>query len=859
MFGIKLQLVVALTLVVSCSGQFDDKSQAGYIHGENVNEEQVSEQERRELENYIEGYLVTRDASGKIISIEGYHESQKIKTQEQEVLTSEELSALINDNDAVVSFDAPEGTEADISAPTMIIGSNLFDDVEHTLDCGSLDYGDEGTSLSEVFSLALVNDVCGKVSLGFCIRIIPKSGINASKGRYTYIPAPPIQLSISCDNPYKDIELPESQRDVSQEGSVIDELGAPISIGSSDFTQSQMVTLHFNADGADEMFVTNNAGCSDPDRGWEPYSTAKTDWLLSNTNAENKVYVKFKQGDMETICYEDWIIHDNIAPSKVTSIEFSLGVPLNNYAPLFSLDGANDIGSGIFGYELSIGTSEQNDDVSSWSLMGDTSSFNLANYDSANYVWGENYFVNIRPIDRAENIGDAESKLFTYGYRELGSLKLKAEGSEESQAYALATYADAVVVGSSLEDAKGKEGVEVSRAGVVRVYRSTPNGLNLEGTLKAPNPDNNDYFGKSVAIYQDTIVVGAPGEDSDLKGVSKGGAGSDNNLRTNSGAAFIFKREIKEDGKISWKLSHTIKAENADSNDQFGDTVGIFGSYIAVGAPREDSSSQGVFDWNSDSEFTNDGRTDSGAVYILKLEGSEDNKWEHFQFLKAEDSDSNGRFPQALAMADNTIAAGSSYLDNFVDGNGQTNYPGAAIVFGLSEGSWVQQAALKGITSESNARFGYSVAVAGNRVAVGAIGENSGEGSVYIFSNNGASWSQEKLLSPDFLSSGDQFGYGLSLFGNTLIIGSNRDDSETPLTNGAFNSLNNNLENSGSAFVYYFSTENSWTLRSLLKPSQATQGSFFGSSIGISESIMFVGSRFKQNSIDPGTLYLFGY
>ncbi len=58
--------------------------------------------------------------------------------------------------------------------------------------------------------------------------------------------------------------------------------------------------------------------------------------------------------------------------------------------------------------------------------------------------------------------------------------------------------------------------------------------------LKAPNPDAYDYFGRSVAISGDTIVVGAFGEASNATGVTNGTTADADNSKPDAGAAYVF-------------------------------------------------------------------------------------------------------------------------------------------------------------------------------------------------------------------------------------------------------------------------------------------------------------------------------
>ena len=116
-----------------------------------------------------------------------------------------------------------------------------------------------------------------------------------------------------------------------------------------------------------------------------------------------------------------------------------------------------------------------------------------------------------------------------------------------------------------------------------------------------------DSFGISVAIDQDTIVVGARYEDSGSSGVN--GDQSLANANGDSGAAYVFVREGD-----TWSQQAFLKQSNnflfmtpgglADSQDNFGGSVAVSGDTIAIAASLEDGGSQGINgDQTTDDEF----------------------------------------------------------------------------------------------------------------------------------------------------------------------------------------------------------------------------------------------------------------
>ncbi len=98
-------------------------------------------------------------------------------------------------------------------------------------------------------------------------------------------------------------------------------------------------------------------------------------------------------------------------------------------------------------------------------------------------------------------------------------------------------------------------------SGAAYVFTRDSTTWTQQAYLKASNTEANDYFGYSVTISGDTLVVGAPYEDSAATGVD---GEQKYNLAADSGAAYVFTR-----GGTTWSQQAYLKASNTGSNDYF--------------------------------------------------------------------------------------------------------------------------------------------------------------------------------------------------------------------------------------------------------------------------------------------------
>jgi hypothetical protein len=173
----------------------------------------------------------------------------------------------------------------------------------------------------------------------------------------------------------------------------------------------------------------------------------------------------------------------------------------------------------------------------------------------------------------------------------------------------VAVSGDTVVVGA-YGDASNATGVNGNqsdnsayRSGAAYVFVRDGTTWTQQAYLKASNTDVFDYFGYSVAVSGDTVVVGAWGEASNATGVN--GNQSDNSAQE-SGAAYVFVRN-----GTTWSQQAYLKASNTGTNDGFG-SVAVSGDTVIIGAPGEASNATGVNGNQSDNSAGS-----SGAAYIF--------------------------------------------------------------------------------------------------------------------------------------------------------------------------------------------------------------------------------------------------
>lgn len=393
--------------------------------------------------------------------------------------------------------------------------------------------------------------------------------------------------------------------------------------------------------------------------------------------------------------------------------------------------------------------------------------------------------------------------------------------------------------------------------------------------LKASNTGADDRFGASVSVSGNTVVVGAPNEDSGTAGVNS----VPDEAVSNAGAVYVFTRD--EEG--IWSQEAYLKAGNTGDNDQFGTAVSISGDTIVVGAVFESSSTTGV------NSTPNDDLFGAGAAYVFtRNEGV----WTQQAYLKASNTDSFNnssfnRFGCSVSVESDTLVVGAYSEDSSTTGvnsepDSAGSDTGAAYIFTRDSGGiWSQQAYLKASNTGDGDEFGFSVAVSGDTVVVGARKEESSTtgvdsvpddaatlaGAAYIFTRNGDGlWSQQAYLKAGNTGQGDLFGGSVSISGTTVVVGALSEDSGTT---GVNSEPDDETLHSGAAYVFIRDGAGLWSQQAYLKASNTGFKDFFGRSVSLSDNTLIVGANGESSSstgvdsvdddtaIDAGAAYVF--
>ncbi len=225
-------------------------------------------------------------------------------------------------------------------------------------------------------------------------------------------------------------------------------------------------------------------------------------------------------------------------------------------------------------------------------------------------------------------------------------------------------------------------------AGAAYVYTGSGSSWTQQAFLKAAAVDVSDNFGTAVSISGNSIVVGAPAEDSAQTTITNGTSASADNTKSGAGAAYVFLRS-----GTTWTQQAYLKPSVIDASDAFGSSVSIATDTVLVGAPSEDSVATGIWGNQNDNSAA-----DAGAAYAFVRSGA---TWSLQSYLKASNTGAGDKFGSSVAIVGDTAVVGAPREDSFatgVNGDQASNAgtdTGAGYAFTRAGTAWSQRAYLK--------------------------------------------------------------------------------------------------------------------------------------------------------------------
>jgi hypothetical protein len=219
--------------------------------------------------------------------------------------------------------------------------------------------------------------------------------------------------------------------------------------------------------------------------------------------------------------------------------------------------------------------------------------------------------------------------------------------------------------------APGRTG-NAPQSGTAVVFRKTQNDWTVEAELKSTGAASSDFFGRSVAVAGDTILVGAFGDDETAPG---------------AGAAYVFRNAG------GWSQEAKLRADDGTASDFFGSAVALDGVRALIGARGESASMLAA-----------------GAAYVFAHDGA---GWVQQQKLVAADAGTYDSFGVAVALHGAEVFIGAQGSDS-LGANA-----GAAYLFRFDGNAWNEYQVLREVAGSTDDQYGFSVGLSSSAAVVG--------------------------------------------------------------------------------------------------------------------------------------------
>lgn len=347
--------------------------------------------------------------------------------------------------------------------------------------------------------------------------------------------------------------------------------------------------------------------------------------------------------------------------------------------------------------------------------------------------------------------GVLAAERFSFNQRVLGADR----EDFDSYGFSVTNYGKYAAAGAPFEDHDANGNTPLSQSGSVYILEQDENGnWNQVQKLVADDRTAGNFFGYSVAMYEDLLAVGAPGFDVyfNVPGGSR------------TGAVYLFKR----DGEGVWKQVDKLRVSDEGQDDGFGTQIALIEGRLLVGAPYEDHDEAG------ENPLSN-----AGSAYVFDVDAQ--GKATETQKLVSPIRAINDNYGLAVALSDNYLMVGAPFDDqDELESNALGNSGAAYFYKRDSQGDWAVAQKVVASDRENQAIFGYSMAIEGNRAVISAPlnntdaqGENglSDSGAAYMFElNETGDWVEKQKLVATERRVSARFGFDVSLSSRNMML-----------------------------------------------------------------------------------------
>jgi hypothetical protein len=320
-----------------------------------------------------------------------------------------------------------------------------------------------------------------------------------------------------------------------------------------------------------------------------------------------------------------------------------------------------------------------------------------------------------------------------------------------------------------------------------------------------------------------------------------------------------------DDITLEYTWDEVAKLTTGVTGGRFGESIAVSGNNLIIGAPYENSA--------------------KGAAYIYHYNGK---SWTAYPIITASNGVGGDLFGDSVDIDGDYAIVGAS---------NKASGAGSAYIYHWNGTSWGDEKILTATGGAAGDRFGFSVGISYGKAIVGAYMNDSGTGTVYIFHKNDTEWEINAKVFASDGSSNDTFGYTVSIYNNSAMIGAFQNDENGTDSGACYSFLytgtywgdgyipthetqkiiaNDGSTNdlfvvslsmyknqimcgaSGKPAVYYLLfKDNKWSQK-MIRPQNIGLTDQFGASVDIYNDISIIGAPLDdEKATDAGAAYLY--